>query len=96
MASTAMHSAVGSIQTHRGYMNSSSPNGMGNFSVKMVSKGFGIDMRLLGRGNCCSRSWKLGVVHASMSSVADPIQAPSNSNTSSSQKKPSNLFTFSN
>lgn len=87
MAATTMHSAVGSIQTHRDYISSSSQNGMGNFSVKMVSKGFGIDMRLLGRGNCCSRSWKLGVVHASTSSVADPVQAPSNSNTSDSQKK---------
>lgn len=92
MAATTMHGAIGSIQAHRGYVNASSQNGMGNYSVKMVSKGFGIDMRLLGRSNCCSRSWKLGVVHASTPSVADPVQAPSSNTSSGSQKKSSNLL----
>ena len=93
MAATIMRSAVGSIQTHRGHVSSSSQNGTGNFSVKMVSKGFGIDMRLLGRGSC-SRSSKLGVIHASTStsSFADPVQAPSKSSASNSQKKSSNLL----
>lgn len=92
MAATTMHSAVGSIQAHKGYISLRSQNGMGNFLVKMVSKGFGIDMSLLGRGKCCSRSWKLGVVHASTSSVFDPVLAPSNGSMSYSQKKSSNLL----
>ncbi|XP_020255667.1 uncharacterized protein LOC109832677 isoform X1 [Asparagus officinalis] len=87
MAATTMHSAIGSVQAHRAQISSSSQNGMGSFSVKMVSKCFGIDMRLLGRGNYCSRGLKLGGVHASTSSIADSVQAPSNSKTTDSQKK---------
>lgn len=86
MTSTSLHGAIGSIQNHRG-LSSNSQNGIGNFSVKLVSKGFGIDTRLFERGNSCSRNCKLGVVHASTTSVAYSVQVPLDSSTSDSQKK---------
>ncbi|KAJ6791859.1 Uncharacterized protein M6B38_241670 [Iris pallida] len=89
MAATSLHHAIGSFHSHRSNISSGFQNGIGSFSVTIVPKGFGIDSRLIGRGSSCSGRWTSGVVHASssQSSVSDPIQLPSNSNTSGSRKK---------
>ncbi|KAJ6801225.1 uncharacterized protein M6B38_198855 [Iris pallida] len=90
MAATTLHHTIGSLHSHRSRISSGFQNGVGNFSVTMVTKGFGIDSRLIGRESYCSGRWKLGVVHASssQSSVADPVQLPyKNNNTCGSRKK---------
>ncbi|CAL9110833.1 unnamed protein product [Musa textilis] len=91
MASTACYHALGSIQG-QGYDGKTGLRSrLGSFPVKTVSKGVNVEMRLLTRGNCYPRNWKLCVVRASSShsSVADPVQIPSNNNSSDSQKKSS-------
>ncbi|XP_072980943.1 2,3-bisphosphoglycerate-dependent phosphoglycerate mutase 1-like [Typha angustifolia] len=89
MAATTFHHALGSIQSHVCYSNSEFQSGRGILSVKMISTGVGVDMRLITRGSRCSGSWKLGAIRASSShsSVADPVQLPSNGNSSDSRKK---------
>ncbi|KAG1342395.1 2,3-bisphosphoglycerate-dependent phosphoglycerate mutase-like [Cocos nucifera] len=90
MAATTFHQAIGSIHAHGCDSSFGSQHGIRNLSVNMVSRGFGVDVRLVARGNCCSGSWKLSVTHASNShsSVADPVQIPSKNNSSDSKKKP--------
>ncbi|CAL9170915.1 unnamed protein product [Musa hybrid cultivar] len=91
MASTACYHTLGSIQG-QGYDGKTGLlSRLGSLPVKTVSKGVNIEMRLLTRGSCYPRSLKLCVVRASSShsSVADPVQIPSNSNSSDSQKKSS-------
>ncbi|XP_073105617.1 2,3-bisphosphoglycerate-dependent phosphoglycerate mutase 2-like [Elaeis guineensis] len=87
MAATTSHQAIGSVRECHGIFGSR--DGIKNLSVKMISKGFGVDVRLITRGNCCPKSWKLGVIHASSShsSVVDPVQIPSKNNSSNSKKK---------
>ncbi|RZR89382.1 hypothetical protein BHM03_00017085 [Ensete ventricosum] len=89
MASTACYHALGSIQGQRYNGETGLRSRLGSFPVKMASKGVNVKMRLLRRGDCYPRSWKLSVVHASSShsSVADPVQIPSNNNSSDSHKK---------
>ncbi|XP_039126402.1 2,3-bisphosphoglycerate-dependent phosphoglycerate mutase 2 [Dioscorea cayenensis subsp. rotundata] len=89
MAASTFQHALGTVKFLGWDSSPGSQNGISTFSVKMVSKDFGLDMRLLKRGNCSSGSCKLRMVHAlaSHSSVADPVQAPSNQNSSDSQKK---------
>ncbi|XP_008808185.2 2,3-bisphosphoglycerate-dependent phosphoglycerate mutase 2-like [Phoenix dactylifera] len=90
MAVTTFHQATGSIHTHGCRSSFGFQNGIRNYSVNMVSKGFGVDARLIARGNCCSGSCRLSVTRASSShsSVADPVQIPSKNNSSDSKKKP--------
>lgn len=94
MAATAFHQAIGSIHPHGCDSSFGSQNGIRNLSVNMVFKSFGVDVRLIARGNCCSGSWKLSVTHASSShsSVADPVHKPSKNNSSDSKKKPCKSF----
>ncbi|RWW71998.1 hypothetical protein BHE74_00020230, partial [Ensete ventricosum] len=89
MASTACYHALGSIQGQRYNGETGLRSRLGSFPVIMASKGVNVKMRLLRRGDCYPRSWKLSVVHASSShsSVADPVQIPSNNNSSDSHKK---------
>lgn len=96
MAASTFQHALGTVKFLGWDSSPGSQNGISTFSVKMVSKDFGLDMRLLKRGNCSSGSCKLRMVHAlaSHSSVADPVQAPSNQNSSDSQKKTSKSCTF--
>ncbi|XP_074589326.1 2,3-bisphosphoglycerate-dependent phosphoglycerate mutase 1-like [Curcuma longa] len=59
------------------------------FPLQMVSMGFSLDMRFHAKRKNFPASLKLHVVHASSShsSIADPIEVPSNSNSGNSEKK---------
>lgn len=87
MAATTSYQAIGPVRECRSSFGAQ--NGIRNLSVKMVSKGFGVDVRLITRGNCRPESWKLGVIHGSgsHSSVVDPEQMLSKNNSSNSKKK---------
>lgn len=63
------------------------------FPLQMVSMGFSLNMRLRARTKNFPVSLKLHVVHASSShsSIADPIEVPSNSNSGNSEKKSSSI-----
>ncbi|KAG6528298.1 hypothetical protein ZIOFF_010449 [Zingiber officinale] len=59
------------------------------FPLQMVSKGFSLDMQLRAKRKNFPASLKLHAVHASSShsSIADPIEVPSNNNSGDSEKK---------
>ncbi|WOL19410.1 hypothetical protein Cni_G28208 [Canna indica] len=65
------------------------PNKVGNFSLNTVSRVFNIEVRPLTREKHYPRNLRLCVVHASSShsSVAEPMQIPSNDNSTDSHKK---------
>ncbi|KAF8411494.1 hypothetical protein HHK36_004046 [Tetracentron sinense] len=88
MAAATFHQAIGTIQANGCCNASDSQKGFGSFSLRLGSKGFGIDLKMLRRGSCSSSGWKLGVIKASTSHtyVVDPVLSPSN-NTNDSRKK---------
>lgn len=98
MASSAacLH-AASSIQA-QGFKGSSTglPNKVGVLPLRMVLKGFSLDMPLLARRGKFPPRLNLHVVRAlsSQSSIADPIEVPSNSNSADSQKKSSKKCFF--
>ncbi|XP_042407984.1 2,3-bisphosphoglycerate-dependent phosphoglycerate mutase 1-like [Zingiber officinale] len=89
-SSVACLHAASSIQA-QGFKGSltGSPNKIGVFPLRMVLKGFSLDVPLPERKGNCPRSLNLHVVRSSssQSSIADPIELPSNSNSADSQKK---------
>jgi hypothetical protein len=91
MAASAFHQAFGTLQSH-GYLNNSGiRHELGDNSLRLISKGFKVEIGLSRRGCYPSDQRKFGVVQASASqtSVFEPVSSPSKSNTSSSQKKSS-------
>ncbi|XP_062145706.1 2,3-bisphosphoglycerate-dependent phosphoglycerate mutase 1 [Alnus glutinosa] len=89
MATSAFHQALGTLHSH-GYLNNSGlRHELGDNSLRLISKGFKVEIGLSRRGCYPSDQRKFGVFQASASqtSVFEPVSSPSKSNTSSSQKK---------
>lgn len=89
MAAAAFHQAIGSLQSPRHCDNSNLHHGLGNVSIKLISKDFKIDFRLLGRGSCSFTGKNVSGIKASSAntSVFNPVSSPSNNTTSDSLKK---------
>ncbi|KAF9610310.1 hypothetical protein IFM89_021980 [Coptis chinensis] len=89
MATAACHQTFGTIQPHGCCDGSDLRKGLGNWSVKLVPRGFKAEVNSL-RG-VYSSGWKLNVIHASSSntSVADPVLSPKSNNASDSKTKTS-------
>ncbi|GLT37231.1 hypothetical protein SLA2020_115630 [Shorea laevis] len=88
MATAVFHQTAGTLQS-RQLINISGVSDLGNFSVRLVPRGFKVDIRLSKRGNYGSVERKFGVIQASTSStpVFDPVSSPSNASTHESRKK---------
>ncbi|KAM7514599.1 hypothetical protein LguiA_004182 [Lonicera macranthoides] len=88
MAATAFHQAIGTLQS-RGYLYNEINHDCGNASVKLISKGFDVDVRLLRSGSYCSRKRSFSLIKASSSqtTVFNPVSTPSNSTANDSRKK---------
>ncbi|KAK9270233.1 hypothetical protein L1049_025810 [Liquidambar formosana] len=89
MAAIAFHQAVGTLQS-QGYLhNAGFRQEYGNVSVKLISKGFKVDIGLVRRGSYDSGERNFGVIQAStsQSTVFDPVSSPSNNHTNNSRKK---------
>nr|KJB59101.1 hypothetical protein B456_009G239400 [Gossypium raimondii] len=86
MANAMLHQTVGTLQLH-------GSSGIhfqgGNNSVRLVPKGFKVEVGFCKRGICSSGEKKFSVIQASASqtSVFDPVLSPSNNGTHESLKK---------
>lgn len=94
MAATAFHQAIGTLQPHGHFRNSSLNQENGIASFRLISKGFKLDFSLLWRGSYCSSNRSFSGIRASAShsTVSDPVSSPSNGTTSVSKKKSSNAI----
>lgn len=90
MAATAFHQAIGTLQS-RGYLSNEINHECGNASVKLISKGFNMDVGLLRSGSYCTRKRSFSLIKASsaQTTVFNPISTPSNSTANDSRKKSS-------
>lgn len=91
MAASAFHQAIGTLQSHGHFNNSGLHHEQGDNYMRLISKGFKVEIGLSKRGCCRSVQRNIGVVQASTSqtSVFEPVLSPAKSNASSSQKKSS-------
>jgi len=64
MATAVFHQALGAAQSHQHLQNSGSHYELVNASVKLISKGFKVDIGLPRRGSCSSCKRKFGVLQA--------------------------------
>ncbi|KAK5832135.1 2,3-bisphosphoglycerate-dependent phosphoglycerate mutase [Gossypium arboreum] len=86
MANAMLHLTVGTLQLH-------GSSGIhfqgGNNSVRLVPKGFKVEVGFCKRGICSSGEKKFSIIQASASqtSVFDPVLSPSNNGTHESLKK---------
>ncbi|PKA50747.1 2,3-bisphosphoglycerate-dependent phosphoglycerate mutase [Apostasia shenzhenica] len=89
MEAITFYPAICSIHTHRNQTGSTILQRGFGAPVRVVFKGFGVDIRVLGRESCRSDSWKLGVSHASSSHclIADPGSLPCSKDFTESYKK---------
>lgn len=91
MAAVASHQAIGALHPHGYLSNSGSRHEYGNTSVKLVSKGFKVDVGLFRCASFNSSERSFGAIQASTShtTVFDPVASPSNNSTNDSRKKSS-------
>ncbi|KAK3011062.1 hypothetical protein RJ639_010737 [Escallonia herrerae] len=91
MATTALNQAIGTLQSHGCFSNSGSHRDSLNASVRLISKGFKVEVGLLRRGSYCSRKRSFSLVQASSSqtTVFDAVssRSESTSTTKDSPKK---------
>lgn len=94
MAAAVFHQAIGTSQSLGPINNSGCHQEIGNGSMKLIFKGFKVELGLSKRECKCSSLRNFGVIRASSSqtSVADPVLSPSNKNTKEPRKKSSKLF----
>ncbi|GMI77233.1 hypothetical protein like AT1G22170 [Hibiscus trionum] len=86
MANAMLHQSVGNLQL---LSNSGTRYKVGNKYVRLLPKGFKLEVEFSKRGTYRSRERKFNVIQASASqtSVVDPVLVPSNNGTHESQKK---------
>ncbi|CAI9116345.1 OLC1v1017466C3 [Oldenlandia corymbosa var. corymbosa] len=91
MATAVFQQALGTLQSHGCFGSSGFPPESSNSSLKLISKGFKVDVAFIKSGNHCFRNKSFSVIHASTSqaTVFDPVSAPSSNTTSDSKKKSS-------
>lgn len=91
MATTVFQQALGTLQSHSYLSSSGFHQGCGSASVKLISKGFKVDIALMRRGNYCSKKRSFSLVQASTSqtTVFDPVSSQSHKTTNDSKKKSS-------
>ncbi|KAK2984675.1 hypothetical protein RJ640_006658 [Escallonia rubra] len=89
MATTALNQAIGTLQSHGCFSNSGSHRDSLNASVRLISKGFKVEVGLLRRESYCSRKRSFSLVQASSSqtTVFDAVSSPSKS-TSTTKDSP--------
>ncbi|KAH8508806.1 hypothetical protein H0E87_010812 [Populus deltoides] len=89
MATAVFHQALGTAQSHQHLQNSGSHLEFGNASLKLISKGFKVDIGLSRRGSYSSWKKKFGVIQASASqtSVVQPVSYPPNNSSDELRKK---------
>ncbi|KAF5450851.1 hypothetical protein F2P56_031169 [Juglans regia] len=89
MAASVFHQAIGTLQSHGHFNNSGLHHEQGDNYMRLISKGFKVEIGLSKRGCYRSVQRNIGVVQASTSqtSVFEPVLSPAKSNASSSQKK---------
>lgn len=89
MAATSFHHAIGTVPSC-GYFNNTCGNQEnGNASLKLISKGFRLDVAMLRTGTYHSKKQSFCVIQAmgSQTTVFDPVLSPSNGTPSDSKKK---------
>lgn len=94
MAAAAFHQAIGTPQSHGNLKNSGRRQEIGNGSMKLIMKGFKVELGLSKRECYRNSTRNFGAIQASISqsSVADPVLSPSDKNTNEPRKKSSKLF----
>jgi 2,3-bisphosphoglycerate-dependent phosphoglycerate mutase len=89
MATFAVNQAIGTLQLHGLLNGSGNHQELGNYSVKLISKGLNVvDFGLSKRGSLNIGHRRFGVVQATVSqtSVFNPVLSPSNNSTSDTMK----------
>jgi len=96
MATAVFHQALGTAQSHQHLQNSGSRLEFGHASLKLISKGFKVDIGLSRRGSYSSWKKKFGLIQASASqtSVVQPVSYPPNNSSDELRKKSSMPVSF--
>ncbi|XP_057469488.1 2,3-bisphosphoglycerate-dependent phosphoglycerate mutase 1-like [Actinidia eriantha] len=81
MAATVFHQAIGTLQSHGYFNNSSFQQEHGNTSLRLISKGFRVYYRSK------NRSFFVSQASTSQTSTFSPVSSPSKNNTTDSRKK---------
>lgn len=91
MAAATLHNCIAAVQLDGCSNDYASLKELRNPSLRFISKGFAVDVKLLSNRICSSNQYKMHVIHASSShaSVVDPVLSTSHSTTNNNQKKSS-------
>ncbi|XAR62180.1 Phosphoglycerate mutase (2,3-diphosphoglycerate-dependent) [Bertholletia excelsa] len=88
MVTSAFHQAIGTLQSHVYSIDSGFQQGYGNTSLRLISKGFRLDIGLLRRRSYCSKERRfISQASTSQTSVFNPVSSPSSNNIAESRKK---------
>lgn len=88
MAGTVFQQGLGTLQHHRHFGSSAFYQEYGNESLKLISKGFKVNLSLMSQGSFSSNRRNFSVIQASTShtTIIDPVSTTSNDTSDSKTK----------